>query len=99
MASKKTLNIDIFCDSIADESGYKSKTNAKNIERLRNIVKLIICNDLTKRQKEICLLYYYNGMKMVDIAGALNIDKSTVSRVHTLAIKNIRERIKYYKLR
>jgi len=99
MASKKTRNIDIFCESIADESGSKKTTNVQNLERVKNIIKLIICNDLTKRQKEICFLYYYKGMKMVDIAHALQIDKSTVSRVHALALKNIRERIKYYKLR
>jgi predicted DNA-binding protein (UPF0251 family) len=40
----------------------------------------IIADTLTRRQREILRLYYFQGMTQQDIAAALNLTQSTVSR-------------------
>lgn len=70
--------------------------NSETIAKVKKIMVKIIKNDLTPRQKELIMLYYYKNMKVTEIAEMLNIDHSTVSRTLSRARKNIMERLKYY---
>lgn len=50
-------------------------------KRLRRILLKVINNNLTARQKEIIVLYYFKNMKLVDIGKELGITPQAVSAV------------------
>lgn len=73
-----------------------AETNNNTLKIIKKAVCEIIKNDLTERQKQIVVLYYYNNMKMIEISALLNVNVSTVSRTLARARKNIYDRTKYY---
>lgn len=72
-----------------------SPTNAPRIAIAKKALADVIKNGLTPRQKQMVVLYYYEGMKMKEIAVLLEIDPTTVSRTLTRARRNIFERLRY----
>lgn len=50
----------------------------------------VIREELTERQRQILLLYYYQGMTMEQIGKHLGINKSTVSRHLSSAMGKLR---------
>lgn len=74
-------------------------SQSKN-DRLRRIAKLalkdIISSELSEKQREYVLLYYYKSMKIDDIAKKYGVNKSTVSRTLARARANIAKQMKYY---
>lgn len=73
-----------------------SESNSEKIKRVKKIMLEVIKTDLTSRQKQLVMLYYYENMTMVEIAEQLGIDHSTVSRTLARARKNIMDKLKYY---
>lgn len=73
----------------------EAQTNTQQMQRLKRALREVIKNDLTPRQKEMVVLYYYEGMSMTRIAEKLNRDLSTVSRTIKRAKRNIHDRLKY----
>ncbi len=65
-------------------------------EKIRKIMARIIKNDLTARQREIIVLYYYSGKGVTEIAQILKIAPSTVSRTIKAARNKIFKYMKYY---
>lgn len=81
------LNYD---DGILDISSEESDDNSELIERLKIVIKVIIeYGGLSSRQKQLLNLYYYENMRVKDIANKLNIHTSTVSKT----IKRSRDKI------
>ena len=78
---------------LSEES--EAETNQAQMQRLKRALRDVIKNDLTPRQKEMVVLYYYEGMRMPQIAQQLNRDVSTVSRTIKRARRNLRDRLKY----
>lgn len=72
-----------------------SPTNAPQLKILKKALADVIKNGLTPRQKQMVVLYYYEGMKMKEIAAALDVDPTTVSRTLKRARKNIYERLRF----
>lgn len=58
-------------------------------------LKQVIENELTNRQREIITLYYFQGKTIIEIAGKLDINKSSVSRTLGRARKRIARSMKY----
>ncbi|WP_373889738.1 sigma-70 family RNA polymerase sigma factor [Paludicola sp. MB14-C6] len=75
------------------------ENNQNQRQQLKKIMRQIICNDLSERQKQICYLYYYKRQTIPQIASLLDVNKSSVSRTLARGLHNVNERIKYYKLR
>mgnify|MGYP004631880887 FL=1 len=73
-----------------------AETNNETLKKVRHALVEIIKNDLTERQKETVVLYYYKKMTMAEIADILGVNVSTVSRTLARARKNICDRTKYY---
>ena len=73
-----------------------AETNNETLKKVRHALVEIIKNDLTERQKETVVLYYYKKMNMTEIADILGVNVSTVSRTLARARKNICDRTKYY---
>lgn len=68
-------------------------------ERVKKIIRRVIAEQLTERQRELCTLYFYEEMDMPTIAELLSINKSTVSRTIGRALKNINDKVRYLKPR
>ncbi len=63
---------------------------APSIDRVKQqIVRELLTDGLTNKQREYLLMRYVKGMKGVEIAEVCRVDKSTVSRT----LKRARERI------
>lgn len=93
------LSLDLGNLQIGEDGIEREDTNRNQLGRLKLIVRRIIIEQLTTRQKEICILYFYQNKNIPQIAELLQVNKSTVSRTLARALKNINERIKYYKVR
>lgn len=72
-----------------------SATNERQVTILKKALADVIKNDLTTRQKQMIVLYYYEGMKMKEIAAMLEVDPTTVSRTLSRAMHNIFIRLQY----
>jgi len=64
--------------------------------RIRKVLLNIINNELTARQKEIVVLYYYKNMTTVEIAAALGISQQAASAVLVRARNRIFRILRYY---
>lgn len=73
-----------------------AESNSEKIKKVKKVMLEVVKNDLTPRQKQLVMLYYYSNMTMVEIAEELGIDHSTVSKTLARARKNIMDRLKYY---
>lgn len=80
----------LYNASISDDEGDRMHKMA--LRALKDIV----AEELTKRQKQFIVLYYYKGMDMTEIAEVCKVSVSTVSRTISRARKKIADRIKYY---
>lgn len=69
-----------------------TKSNVILKKMLLNIIK----NDLTARQNEIIMLYYFKGLDMTQIAEKCEISPQAVSAVMARARKRIYNILKYY---
>ncbi|MDE6776087.1 MAG: sigma-70 region 4 domain-containing protein [Ruminococcus sp.] len=63
--------------------------------KLHRILLNIIKNELTSRQKEIIMLYYFKGMNICEIAEMKNITPQAVSAMIIRARKKIFDYMKY----
>lgn len=94
----KKVHIDFTNNSsfMTDFINQSNSDNSEHIKKVKEILKNIIANELTSRQREIIMLYYYEKKKSKDIATLLGIDKSTVSCILSSARKKIYNILKYY---
>lgn len=73
---------------------YESDDESGN--RLRRILLKVINNELTPRQKEIIMLYYYKGTDTVKISQKLGITPQAVSAAMARARMRIYRILQYY---
>ncbi|MCI9122212.1 MAG: sigma-70 family RNA polymerase sigma factor [Oscillibacter sp.] len=73
----------------------RSGDNAEQLDRLRRGLRQARETELTPRQQEILSLYYDQGMLMSQIAEALGIHRSTVSRTLRRARKRLYHCLRY----
>ena len=77
----------------------KERNNTERLHQLQRIMGRVIAENLSERQRMMLDCYYMRQMSMPEIAALLHINKSTVSRTLSRALKNIEKYIKYYPLR
>ena len=58
-------------------------------------VRRVMEHELTEKQRRVVVDYFYNGMRVTDIALCYGISKSTVSRTLKRAIKRLRRSLVY----
>lgn len=88
--SEEDLNLNSI---ISDES---EKDNSIHKKKARKILLKIINNELTERQKQIIMLYYFKNMNIVSIADMLKVSPASVSVTMKRARNNIIKYMKYY---
>lgn len=70
--------------------------NRPERERMKRILKRAIKHELTDRQRDCLVKFYLEGMKMKEIAHALDLSNSTVSRHIKAATHKLRRIASYY---
>lgn len=90
-------------EATIDKELFKLATTSNEEDKLRKIAKKalreVVSEELTARQKQFIVLYYYENNTMAEISDICGVNVSTVSRTLRRARKNILDRIKYYFIR
>ena len=83
-------------DLIAYSLYQHGSDNRPERERMKRILTRAIRHELTDRQRDCVTMYYLEGMKMKDIADAMHLSKSTVTRHIQSATRKLRKVASYY---
>jgi len=62
-------------------------------EMHRRDIKDIVCRSLTKKEKIVVVLYYYEGLSMKEIAKVLRLTESRVCQIHSKVIGRLKEQL------
>lgn len=93
----KILNFDDTNTDLIAYSRFSSYgSNQADIERMKQILLQALSEDLTSRQRECITLYFYDNMKMKEIAAVLSLSPSTVTRHIKAAKRKLQNVAKYY---
>ena len=74
---------------------YDDHTNKVQLAKIKKALADVVQNEISARQKELIVLYYYKRMNIPEIADLLGLNKSTVSRTLSRARRKILSRLKY----
>lgn len=87
-----------FCadKQIAALIGDEPCDNTAKHRLMLKIMRSIIENELSQRQRQMILLYYFEGENIPQIAERLGVNRSTVSRTISRGRRNILEKMKYF---
>lgn len=75
---------------------YENPKDDSGQGRLRRILLKVIKNELTPRQNEIIMLYYFKNMNTTEIAGQLGISPQAVSAAMSRARLRMFRILQYY---
>ena len=73
----------------------ETRSNETSVTRLKRILLKVINNELTPRQKEIIMLYYFKGLDTVTIARMYGVTPQAVSAMMSRARKRMYRIMKY----
>ena len=87
-----------FCadKEIAALIGDTESDNSEKHRLMLKILRKVISEELTERQREVITLYYFDRANIPQIAEMLGVNRSTVSRTISRGRRNIMEKIKYF---
>ncbi|MBR5534953.1 MAG: sigma-70 family RNA polymerase sigma factor [Ruminiclostridium sp.] len=69
--------------------------NQDRLAEIRACLGRALREDVTRRQQQVLFLYYVQGLNMRQIAEALGVERSTVSRTLKRGEERIRRRMRY----
>lgn len=84
------------CNLVFFNSDFSSASNSPEVKRMKKMLMEILLGELTSRQRECIVMYYYENRKIDDIAKSLSVCKSTVSRHIKAGEKKLKNVAKYY---
>lgn len=99
MSKKRIAFNEAFIDQELFKTAQNQDENGPVRKMARRALREVITHNLTSRQKQFIMLYYYQNRTMEEIAAECGVNVSTVSRTLRRARNNIMERIKYYFVR
>lgn len=73
----------------------EENNNAEEMSRLKLALWRALHEDVTDKQREYMLLYYGEGLNMVEIGQRVGVDKSTVSRTIRRGEQTLRRCLRY----
>lgn len=87
-----------FCadKSIAALIGDTESGGAEKRRLMLKIMRSVVENELSARQRQTVSLYYFQKMNIPEIAAELGVNRSTVSRTISRGRRNIMEKMKYF---
>ena len=83
-------------DIIAYSLYQQGSSNRLERERMKHILTRAIRRELTDRQRDCITMYYLEGMKVKDIATAMHLSRSTVTRHIQSATHKLQRIASYY---
>ncbi len=95
----KQLSFDLMENYLQEISAGQDSDNRRQIAKAKRLLRQVIQNDLTPRQREMVLLYFAEHRNMSEIAGLLQVNKSTVSRTIKRALNKLYKYLRYYNFR
>lgn len=96
--SRKIVSLGQYEDNLFSlDKFYQNDLKMNNDQRLsaENAVIMAIDEELTNKQREVLLLYYFEGKSTIEIAKMLGVNKSSVSRLLSRAKMRIEKVLKY----
>ena len=72
-----------------------AEDNQNRIQEIHDALAKALREEVTDRQRQVLFLYYVQGMNMRQIAEALGVERSTVSRTLKRGEERIRRRMRY----
>lgn len=87
-----------FCadKAISALIGDTESSNSEKHRLMLKILRKVIAEELTERQREMITLYYFDKANIPQIAEMLGVNRSTVSRTISRGRRNIMEKMKYF---
>ena len=87
-----------FCadKEISTLIGDTESNNSEKHRLMLKILRKVIAEELTERQREMITLYYFERVNIPQIAEMLGVNRSTVSRTISRGRRNIMEKMKYF---
>ena len=82
-----------FLDSDTDEDLPESQYSKKELKEI--LVKAL--DSLTKREREVVSLYYFNELTLKEIAKALEVTESRISQIHSKALLKLKAKLGKFK--
>lgn len=75
---------------------FQGQTNRREREEYRRFLYRAIKTQLTHRQTQVMLLYYFEGKNITEIAQELGLNKSTVSRTLRRSLNRLTDLSRLY---
>ena len=75
---------------------FQGQTNRREREEYRRFLYRAIKTQLTHRQTQVMLLYYFEGKNITEIAQELGLNKSTVSRTLRRSLHRLTDLARLY---
>lgn len=75
---------------------FQGQTNRREREEYRRFLYRAIKTQLTHRQTQVMLLYYFEGKNITEIAQELGLNKSTVSRTLRRSLSRLTDLARLY---
>lgn len=75
---------------------FQGQTNCREREEYRRFLYRAIKTQLTHRQTQVMLLYYFEGKNITEIAQELGLNKSTVSRTLRRSLNRLTDLARLY---
>ena len=75
---------------------FQGQTNRREREEYRRFLYRAIKTQLTHRQTQVMLLYYFEGKNITEIAQELGLNKSTVSRTLRRSVNRVTDLARLY---
>ena len=76
--------------------GDTESNNSAKHRMMLKILRKVIEEALTERQREMITLYYFDGANIPQISEMLKENRSTVSRTNSRRTRTIMEKMKYF---
>ena len=75
---------------------FQGQTNRREREEYRRFLYRAIKTQLTHRQTQVLLLYYFEGKNITEIAQQLGLNKSTISRTLRRSLNRLTDLARLY---
>lgn len=97
MPSNRILSLDHFTGDLYSLRQYNLHGgNEKEIQRMKRFLEKALRAELTPRQRQCLVMYYFEGLSMTETGRQLGISTSAVSRHIKRALRCLRARSIYY---
>ena len=95
MSQHRIISLDNFTESLGSLALYHNTNDNEHTERIKRVISLVIRNELTEKQRQVLLMYYFDNKNIIEISKELGINKSSVSRLISRAKMRIEKALKY----